>query len=485
MPPKQKAAQGFIRITSHGPVPSKLSDLSLPVAAVKDWDTFVGLLRDEFFPGRESQDLLITLDGGKVLGRLWPLYLAMDNHFQVSCCQTRAITRSQSARKKALGLNDEGKVGAADEKEKEKEETPDKAPSSVSADEKEKEKEETPAKAPSSASADEKEKEKEETPAKAPSSVSAEVSDPEGPRRLYMQIFVRDLAGKYVTLFELEPYTTTDDFIKMALEKCGNPPAPERIRFIFSGKQLEPGRTLGHYSFQCGQSVIMCRSMHGGKPVITIYPTKDGSEVLVRLTLSVGFDFTYVNPPTVIPFRQSALKRGYVRTVEWEVTAAKSGRLRTSRGQEAAYLFWDAEHHARDKPINTCRPWQFMVRLDSFPDFIHKIMGMCGFPLKERQDFITFWGPQLLRTDAIAVRFLTPAEYSAAADMKVYAKSEAKIRIVRCFVLMSNISFIDARRSMFQPISEYAIAHYILEEKERPKIGEELCVFEWGGMIVP
>jgi hypothetical protein len=250
-------------------------------------------------------------------------------------------------------------------------------------------------------------------------------------------------------------------------------------RYLFPGAEFRVSRegTPDH-----GSTPTESR-LHAGKPVITFYPLQDNTRVKTTITLSDRMNFSYIHP---LPLATTITGISDSRSIQWDTTIQRNGTLTLlPSGELASYLFWEAESFG-DASVHTDTSIAtpvFTVSIDKFPTFLAGFMEKLGFGITERQDMVTFWGPKLVDQPFVAIRFLSPEQYTAFAKLDLEIEPDhSPIRVVRLFALLANVAE-PGDACVCEETLESEV-QVLLGGLEMPEVGKEFCVFEWGGTIV-
>jgi hypothetical protein len=143
------------------------------------------------------------------------------------------------------------------------------------------------------------------------------------------------------------------------------------------------------------------------KPVIYLYPSVP-TLVDVKLNPVGAFSFTY-------PIYENG----------WKVTAHPDGQL-THNNQSFNYLFWESTQDW--KPATKELESGFVVKKDEVISFLEEKLTAFGFNSKEKADFITFWGPQLIQNERNFVHFMFNEECNEFAELEISPKPDHMYR---------------------------------------------------------
>lgn len=144
------------------------------------------------------------------------------------------------------------------------------------------------------------------------------------------------------------------------------------------------------------------------KPVIYLYPT-ERTEVTVELDVVGNHLFTY--PP---------IENG------WTFACDPDGTL-TKENRTFPYLFWEAEQEIQPEIISLQEG--AILPGSEAVNYLEKQLIAFGMTSQERQDFITFWGPQLQTKTNLYIYLVFNEACDAFASLKISPEPDLVARV--------------------------------------------------------
>ena len=179
------------------------------------------------------------------------------------------------------------------------------------------------------------------------------------------------------------------------------------------------------------------------KPVIYLYPPSI-TPVTVQVAPKGEFTFTY-------PVYEDA----------WQVTAHPNGNLDVN-GNQYNYLFWEAQQNWM--PQTSVFESGFVVNKEDVISFLEAKLNDFGFNSKEKADFITYWGPQLIQSERNFIHFMFNEACNEFGELKISPQPD---HIYRFYMISMPLDKMD----------EYDVPAQEIDTMDR----SGFTVLEWGG----
>ncbi len=182
------------------------------------------------------------------------------------------------------------------------------------------------------------------------------------------------------------------------------------------------------------------------KPVIYLYPE---TPTIVEVKVLPKGELTFMYP---------------TYNDGWKVKANPSGELEIGINKYN-YLFWESSQQIEDFMID----WGtgFIVEQENTIAFLEEKLNEFGLNDSEKTDFITFWGPQLIKNPKNFIQFVVNEECSRFADLAISPKPD---HLYRIYILTA-------------PLAANEIM--LIKEQQLAKINRSgFTVVEWGGSTI-
>ena len=228
---------------------------------------------------------------------------------------------------------------------------------------------------------------------------------------------------------------------------------------LFFFKEQHDEIVIWNYKFQSKHHVVI--NFYGGwnssmlevdKPVIYLY-SKEKKEV--DLSLSFKGDLTFTYPE---------INEG------WKVTVDNNELIDNETGKKHPYLFWEGTSEKINYSSEIGIIAGQVVAKEQIVTYLEESLSKMGLNSTESTDFITFWGPRMVKNNFVFIQFIIDEDYtSKIAELNVSPTPEAMRRVYM----------------LFSGFEEYP-NHISIKNQDLPGFErKDYSLIEWGGSEVP
>lgn len=179
------------------------------------------------------------------------------------------------------------------------------------------------------------------------------------------------------------------------------------------------------------------------KPVIYLYPA---SPTLVEVLVEPKGYFTFTYPD---------YKNG------WNIQANPNGEINID-SKTYNYLFWESAQRVNSEMIDL--NYGFLVNKENTISFLEEKLTEFGLNDKEQADFITYWGPQLIKNPKNYIHFVLNDNCDQFATLNITPKPD---HIYRIYLLTFPVN--------------YPKDMHVIDQKIPTMDRSGFTVIEWGG----
>ncbi|KIM31565.1 hypothetical protein M408DRAFT_64286 [Serendipita vermifera MAFF 305830] len=280
-------------------------------------------------------------------------------------------------------------------------------------------------------------------------------------------------------------------------------------RFIFYNRRLRNEETFEDCNIVDGSIIDAQTLLTGGKPVIYLFsPTPLSAKVQLELVPQWSFSAIY-------PVKKFEETKNGGQAVTWDVIVKPGSLLIDKESQaEVSYLYWEAKSNPSPSTPATSRSASpidstptrveifdpsapnltpsnsILLNVDQVPLYLDKALFALGLHTEARTSFITYWLPDMLKHNSIALRFIPQHAYEASAPLKVEPQPSLTVRV---FMLWRGLLPCEIEEDGWSEAITRAEEMSVESWKDivgipdllRPVTeGDGFRVLEWGGMEV-